>query len=263
MTHNSLSSPAYDHKRAPSRINSLNAIMGAESIESLQTKISQMTVRPHPVMSEEDSELQSEMGDGNLPISSSANQNVIESTPQMQQTEQNQPSFVPMNQSSSTEQPANVGLLDLDTGGDLTSGFLPDSPSKMPGSGLISPDGSSTSSSLKELQESNLSFFSQSAQNFIPDVVESSTAAAVDNADGSGSGKGGESIGSNSSLPAILADLTPQNFSIKEQPPSKQKVTKADFESGKSRIGETKSEDDPFSMLDPMWSINKAKPGES
>ena len=107
--------------------------------------------------------------------------------------------------------------------------------------------------SLVEFTKSNLTDFSVNAQHFIPDVVESSKQEGGEPNQGSESTDG--------SLPSILADLTPQNFSIKGM--SKQRVSKADFYSKKSSIGAGSSEADPLSSLDPLWTIKNKEDTES
>ena len=258
MAHTSISSPAYDHhKRAPSKHNSFDAIMGIDSVESLHTRISQMTVKPQP---EPTAGSDQDQGSATESVGSLSDSDVHggDNAPQIQNN-QVQPPSAQMEQSVNTLQQGNVGMLDLNLKGAPSGGDVP-------GSGLISPDGSSTSS-LSQLAESNLNFFTQSATaaaHIPPDVVGSNTAAQQvgDGVSDSGSGLGGEKAGSNSSLPSILADLTPQNFSM-EKPVSKQKQksSKADFMSGKSKLGEQGSADDPFSMLDPLWTVKKEQSG--
>ena len=118
------------------------------------------------------------------------------------------------------------------------------------------------SQSLDQLQANNLEVFSQTLQNFVgPDVVESSKNQEMtdDASEGSGS-----TDAPNSSLPSILADLTPQNFSIKEKGQSKQKMSKADFVASTGGLKDSVDKvdpTDPFSGIDPMWSM-KSKGSE-
>lgn len=161
----------------------------------------------------------------------------------------------------------------------MTGDSLQD-PASSNSQGLLSDTGSSTPSginsftsspahsnqkpqSLDQLQVNNLEVFSQTLQNFVgPDVVESST--KQDKADNTSEGSGSMEGPSCSSLPSLLADLTPQNFSMKEKGQTKQKVSKADFLDGKGGLKDSVDKvdpDDPFSGLDPMWTL-KSKNSE-
>ena len=58
--------------------------------------------------------------------------------------------------------------------------------------------------------------------------------------------------------PLSLADIqNPLTFKLDTTPPTKRKATKQDFFKQESGIGTVMTDSDPFSQLDPLWSVKK------
>ncbi|XP_030829593.1 tyrosine-protein phosphatase non-receptor type 23 [Strongylocentrotus purpuratus] len=242
-----------DAKLAPSRLNSFDVIMGTDNVDTLISRISKFSVKPNQP-----------------PATDTVKEEVVPS--ECAEVENVAPSQ--SNDGDSVFQQETVG--DKVNGDMVFQGITGDSlqdPASNSTQGLLSDTGSSTPSgissftsspahsnqkpqSLDQLQVNNLEVFSQTLQNFVaPDVVESST--KQDKADNTSEGSGSME-GPSSSLPSLLADLTPQNFSMKEKGQTKQKVSKADFLDGKGGLKDSVDKvdpDDPFSGLDPMWTL--------
>lgn len=246
-----LTSPHVDQKH-PQRLTSFDAIMGIDSVTSLQSRISKMSVRSASQES--------------MPVveaSGSVSQDDITNPGSLSPVSDNEvlphggtASFSNKNDGDVATEASNMTTPST-TQKDEAEGFNPNL------SDLQCANTEQTSSnvavvtqappSLVEFTKSNLTDFSVNAQHFIPDVVESSQQ------EGGEPNQGSES--SDGSLPSILADLTPQNFSIKGM--SKQRVSKADFYSKKSNLGTGSSEADPLSSLDPLWTIKSKDDAES
>ncbi|XP_022104078.1 tyrosine-protein phosphatase non-receptor type 23-like isoform X2 [Acanthaster planci] len=227
----SVSSPQVDLKNLQ-RITSFDVIMGADSVTSLHSRISKMSVRtstsdPMPAPDTTGPVLQDSLTDQSslLPVSDNEPTNQGPVLP---------PEIEP-------ETPAEVVPCDeaADEAGQADSPAKSRSPSNPSSAVQATP-------SLVEFTESNLTDFSLNPPQFIPDVVESSQQ------EGGAPAQGSKSPG-DGSLPSILADLTPQNFSIKGN--SKQRISKADFTGQKSMLGANQSEDDPLGSLDPLWTM--------
>nr|XP_054753045.1 tyrosine-protein phosphatase non-receptor type 23-like [Lytechinus pictus] len=251
-----------DAKLAPSRLNSFDVIMGTDNVDTLISRISKFSVKPNQPPAAET--VQEEV----VPTEGVE----VENAAPARSNEQDG------NDQQETRDKVDGDIVFQGIPDQITGDSLQD-PSSNSTQGLLSNTGSSTPSgissftsspahsghkpkSLDQLQANNLEVFSQTLQNFVaPDVVESST--KQDTGDNISEGSGSME-GPSSSLPSILADLTPQNFSMKEKGQTKQKVSKADFLEGKGGLKDSidKSDpDDPFSGLDPMWSM-KSKSSE-
>ncbi|XP_071792026.1 tyrosine-protein phosphatase non-receptor type 23-like isoform X2 [Asterias amurensis] len=235
----SMTSPHVDQKH-PQRLTSFDAIMGVDSVTSLQTRISKMSVRSVSLESVPAVEAISQddlINPGSL--SPVGDEEVL---PHGGDEADGDPALEVFNNMTSppTTQTDTTNGLNLN---------LSDTEQTSSNVAMVTQ----APPSLVEFTKSNLTDFSVNAQHFIPDVVESSQQEGGEPNQGSESTDG--------SLPSILADLTPQNFSIKGM--SKQRVSKADFYSKKSSIGAGSSEADPLSSLDPLWTIKNKEDTES
>ncbi|XP_071484622.1 tyrosine-protein phosphatase non-receptor type 23-like [Diadema antillarum] len=272
-----------DAKMNPSRLNSFDVIMGSDCVDTLISRISKFSVKPNQPSATPESQVEAPK---TAPTTTTDGAPASEVPPATATLSASMPatSVAPMIDASGNGTGVDGG--DILEGGlvfegipeqpgmgndqDVQSHVPQDTPSDAANGTPSGPSSFSSSpahpsqkpKSLDQLQANNLEVFSQTLQNFVaPDVVESSTKQdAIDTAsDGVGS-----LDGSNSSLPSILADLTPQNFSIKEKGQSKQRVSKADFLAGTSGLKDSVDKadpSDPFSGIDPLWSL-KSKGSE-
>lgn len=226
-------------KNAPSRLNSFDVIMGADSVQSLQHSISKLSVKPtevkvDPSGQEEGTTAEGEEGGGGG-VAASLSEEVF-STPEPGNGD---PTF------------PNQEEVSVNVAGNHESEPNEMEPISQQDIQTLAPK----STSVTELLASNLDDFSVNAQRFVPpDVVESNTIPqsaqqATSEVDGSGV--------SQSVLPSILEDLTPQNFSIKDEEKQKtKKFTKEDFDNRKNNLGAPEGGlGDPFNSLDPLWSM--------
>lgn len=249
-------------KNAPSRLNSFDVIMGADSVQSLQHSISKLSVRP-PEVHVTTTETPMPQGEGDLPQAGESTRDgsnhvgndgpsvvgddiIGAGTNGLSQTFSATNSAQPDELDGTVDQSTSTGIDGNVVGvpGDSTLPVTPDSGSSTP-----------KTKSVHQMLESNLDNFSANTQNFVPpDVVESST---ISQGGQEGISEGDARGVSQGVLPSILEDLSPQNFSIKEEEKSKgKKFTKEDFEKRKNNLTASQGNSgDPFDSLDPLWSM--------
>ena len=232
---------------------SFDAIMGVDSVTSLHSRISKMSVRntspeSPPIAEATGPTFQDDLANpGSLsPVTDqeASNEDSLLST----KSDGDPPVEVPGVTVTSATGENEMGVVCLNPSDSQPSDVLTDLPSADTAVASHPPP------SLVEFTEANLTDFSVNTQHFIPDVVESSQQEGGEQVPGSDSPGDG-------SLPSILADLTPQNFSIKGN--GKQRMSKADFLGGKSSLGTSQSESDPLSSLDPLWTIKSKGKAEN
>ncbi|XP_071941772.1 tyrosine-protein phosphatase non-receptor type 23-like [Antedon mediterranea] len=225
-----------DKKKPPQRFTSFDPILGVDSIDNLQSKISQM----------------------NFMSSSSI---ATQATPTCQSTESSQTeNQIISNGVTGTNLP-DQDLLSQQNSKQLEDSVKPSEtltaiqPVSVESAVFVDSNGSDKTtvrveakpSTLNTLQERNLEDFGVSMVNFVPGESDDNNATQeVDEA----------SNGNNHNN--LLTDLNPQNFSLKNEN-TKQKISKADFFNQQSKLGHEVETDDPLSLLDPMWTM-KGKP---
>ncbi|XP_070570355.1 tyrosine-protein phosphatase non-receptor type 23-like [Ptychodera flava] len=222
-------------------MHSFDFIMGTNSLQDIQSKISQMTVKPRPVVQQPTNE--------NSDSSDLTNQQEEVIADQVVQVMPNDVMQPAANQVAAGDHVMHKSLSrtnSQDSHGSQGVNSYPPSPSKAPlpqpqqnnqiPSGYDSMDSLSSNSSL-----------AASATNSQAQIVQNQ---GVQN---------GQEAPKKSTSPSILDNLDPESFTLTASPKQHQKISKASFEERKDALGKDNDPNDPLSLLDPLWTL-KDKP---